>query len=153
MKEEKSVTEKAIEILTELCQLKKYKDSVGKDDFYKEQQPKAWEEANKLLNSLVGVKVSDTTKDHSSISAGQQKILSDFKQELEKEVDEIKNNTNGNYKAFEEGANWAKDYFLSQLKEAKDEIERLKGKQCNHEWVSSVAYKGAKYCPKCGALK
>lgn len=25
--------------------------------------------------------------------------------------------------------------------------------KCDHEWVSSVAYKGAKNCPKCGAYK
>jgi hypothetical protein len=43
---------------------------------------------------------------------------------------------------------------FTQLKDA--EIAKLKEmlpKVCNHEFVSSAAYKGAKYCGKCGAYK
>lgn len=44
---------KAEEILKELCQLKHYKDTVGKDAFYEKTQPELWKKANEFLNSLV----------------------------------------------------------------------------------------------------
>lgn len=43
---------KAVELLKELCQLKHYKDTVGKDSFYEKRQPELWKEANNFLNSL-----------------------------------------------------------------------------------------------------
>jgi hypothetical protein len=43
----------AVELLRELCQLKHYKDTVGKDDFYEKTQPELWKKANEFLNSLV----------------------------------------------------------------------------------------------------
>lgn len=46
-------TEGAIEILKDLCQLKHYKDEVGKDGFYEREQPLAWKRANEFLNSLL----------------------------------------------------------------------------------------------------
>jgi hypothetical protein len=42
----------AVEILTELCALKKYKDAVGKDSHYESEQPLAWKRANDFLNGL-----------------------------------------------------------------------------------------------------
>lgn len=42
----------AVEILKELCQLKHYKDTVGKDSFYEKRQPELWKLANDYLNSL-----------------------------------------------------------------------------------------------------
>lgn len=40
------------EILQELCQLKSYKDSVGKDSVYQRQQPILWKQANDHLNNI-----------------------------------------------------------------------------------------------------
>lgn len=56
--------EKAIQILKELCQLKKYKDTVGKDSFYEKRQPQLWKEANDFLRSieLQNLEVSDPTE-------------------------------------------------------------------------------------------
>ena len=42
----------ALEILMELCQLKHYKGTTGKDAFYEKRQPELWKKANDLLNKL-----------------------------------------------------------------------------------------------------
>jgi hypothetical protein len=42
----------AVDILKKLCDLKHYKDDVGKDTWYEENQPKVWAEAFKYLESL-----------------------------------------------------------------------------------------------------
>ena len=42
----------AVEILKELCQLKHYKDTIGKDSLYEKSQPEAWKKANDFLNSI-----------------------------------------------------------------------------------------------------
>lgn len=47
------VLKDGIEILKELCQLKHYKDTVGKDSFYEKRQPELWKMANDFLNKLV----------------------------------------------------------------------------------------------------
>lgn len=44
-----SIDNSIYECLRELCQLKTYKDEIGKDSFYKKKQPKLWEQANRLL--------------------------------------------------------------------------------------------------------
>lgn len=46
----------AVEILTTLCHLKHYKDTVGKDSFYEREQPKAWQRANSFLDSIISKK-------------------------------------------------------------------------------------------------
>ena len=43
---------KAEELLSELCQLKSYKDEMGKDEFYQERKPQLWAEANEHLNTI-----------------------------------------------------------------------------------------------------
>jgi hypothetical protein len=48
-----SVEHPAVEILRHLCELKHYKDTVGKDEVYKKRQPETWKMANDYLNSLV----------------------------------------------------------------------------------------------------
>lgn len=42
----------AIRLLKRLCDLKAYKEGIGKDDYYKELQPLAWKEANEFLAKL-----------------------------------------------------------------------------------------------------
>jgi hypothetical protein len=44
--------EEGIEILKELCQLKSYKDEVGKDGHYEKRQPELWKMANQFLNEI-----------------------------------------------------------------------------------------------------
>ncbi len=44
--------EEAIEILTELCKLKHYKDTVGKDEIYEKKQPELWKLANEFLTKF-----------------------------------------------------------------------------------------------------
>ena len=39
------------EALLRLCELKKYKDEMGKDSFYLKNQPEAWKQADEALNS------------------------------------------------------------------------------------------------------
>jgi hypothetical protein len=51
-------TSDAVELLKELCQLKRYKDTVGKDSLYEKAQPELWRRANEFLNSLVQSKQS-----------------------------------------------------------------------------------------------
>jgi hypothetical protein len=46
-----SEEETAIEILIELCKLKHYKDTVGKDSLYEKRQPELWKRANDFLNN------------------------------------------------------------------------------------------------------
>lgn len=43
---------KCLSVLQELCQLKHYKDTVGKDSIYEKRQPQAWKAANEFLNSI-----------------------------------------------------------------------------------------------------
>lgn len=43
-----------IDALKELCELKHYKDNVGRDSIYRKRQPEAWKQANALLNNLIG---------------------------------------------------------------------------------------------------
>lgn len=48
------------------------------------------------------------------------------------------------------------EHTNNALKLKDDEIKKLKQmlpKVCNHEFVSSVAYKGARVCTKCGVYK
>ena len=40
----------AIDLLRQLCTLKKYKDVNGKDDYYKKSQPELWKKANYLAS-------------------------------------------------------------------------------------------------------
>lgn len=44
--------EQAKDCLMELCQLKAYKDDMGKDAHYQKRQPELWKEANRLLNEV-----------------------------------------------------------------------------------------------------
>lgn len=44
--------DKAINILKELCKLKHYKDTVGKDSLYEKRQPELWKLANDFLNKV-----------------------------------------------------------------------------------------------------
>lgn len=41
-----------VEILKDLCGLKAYKDSEGKDAYYEHEQPKLWKRANDFLEAL-----------------------------------------------------------------------------------------------------
>jgi hypothetical protein len=43
-----------IDALKELCDLKDYKENVGKDAGYMKRQPEAWKQAFGLLNTLIG---------------------------------------------------------------------------------------------------
>jgi hypothetical protein len=52
----------AVDIIKSLCNLKKYKDTVGKDSYYQKEQPKAWDRANYFLNNLAGYNASKTNK-------------------------------------------------------------------------------------------
>lgn len=58
LKVEKGYLLYGIEILKELCNLKHYKDTVGKDSLYESKQPLLWRQANDFLNPLVGVDIS-----------------------------------------------------------------------------------------------
>jgi hypothetical protein len=63
------------------------------------------------------------------------------------------------------GEGWSDDTL--QLAEVMEDYANMRVKQelsklhqptvinqvCDHNWISSVAYKGAKVCSKCGALK
>jgi deoxyadenosine/deoxycytidine kinase len=52
LKETNKRLQSGIEILKELCQLKHYKDDVGKDAFYEKRQPELWKQTNEFLNTL-----------------------------------------------------------------------------------------------------
>lgn len=44
------------------------------------------------------------------------------------------------------------DWFVHSLKDSPNDVKimlDLVKKECDHEWVSSVAYKGARVCTKC----
>lgn len=45
------INQGAVALLMELCKLKHYKDTVGKDSFYEKRQPELWKEANDFLNN------------------------------------------------------------------------------------------------------
>lgn len=41
----------------------------------------------------------------------------------------------------------------SHLKGQNELLDHEKKRRCDHEWFSSAAYKGAKYCPKCSSYQ
>ena len=52
----------AIDLLRQLCTLKKYKDVNGKDDYYKKSQPELWKKANYLASESEVKKEQPTDK-------------------------------------------------------------------------------------------
>lgn len=59
--EAKEITEKAIDTLKRLVELKDYKDKYGKDEHYKREQPHLWSVARTVISVLSdGKPVADT---------------------------------------------------------------------------------------------
>jgi len=72
-----ATSSEAVEILKELCQLKHYKDTVGKDSVYEKSQPEAWKKANDFLNSIISNAPSPTgDRDCEELKKGLEEMMS-----------------------------------------------------------------------------